>query len=351
MNPDQLRCDIFCAVVDNYGDAGVCWRLARQLADEHGWRMRLWIDDLAPLLQLAPDCAASAVDVRIWHKDWPAVWPQADVADVVIEAFACELPAAYVEAMAACARPPVWLNLEYLTAESWAAGCHGMRSPHPRLPLVKYFFFPGFDTASGGLLREQDYDARRAAFDAAAFRAEFGIPPRAADELTISLFSYDNPALAELMRAWAGSPQPLRVLRPGGIGAVVTEGNLTVHPLPFLPQPRYDELLWACDLNFVRGEDSFVRAQWAAKPFVWHIYPQADEAHRVKLDAFLAIHPAGAQLKTFWHAWNGVGTPDWPAFAASLPALDAPLQQWARTLAARPDLAARLVHFCYDRLK
>ena len=40
--------DVFCRVVDNYGDAAVCWRLARQLADEHGARVRLWIDLLAP---------------------------------------------------------------------------------------------------------------------------------------------------------------------------------------------------------------------------------------------------------------------------------------------------------------
>jgi uncharacterized repeat protein (TIGR03837 family) len=351
MTNQATHCDIFCAVVDNYGDAGVCWRLARQLAGEHDWRVRLWIDDLAPLLRLAPDHATSAVDVRVWHKDWPAHWPEADVAEVVIEAFACEPPAAYVEAMAARIRPPVWLNLEYLSAESWVAGCHAMPSPHPRLPLVKYFFFPGFDPATGGLLRERDYDARRAAFDDAAFRAEFGIPPRARDELTISLFSYENPALADLMRAWVDSARPLRVLRPGHSGPIVTEGKLSLHPLPFLPQARYDELLWACDLNFVRGEDSFVRAQWAAKPFVWQIYPQAADAHLAKLEAFLAIHPAGDRLRPFWRAWNGVGRLDWPAFAASLPALEVALRQWALTLAAGPDLAARLVHFCLPRLK
>ncbi|MDP2823709.1 MAG: elongation factor P maturation arginine rhamnosyltransferase EarP [Sulfuritalea sp.] len=346
-----IHCDIFCAVVDNYGDAAVCWRLARQLAGEHGWRVRLWIDDLAPLQQLAPDHAAGPVEVLPWPNPWPTPWLATDCADVVIEAFACTLPPACIEAMAVRARPPVWLNLEYLSAENWVAGCHGMSSPHPRLPLVKHFFFPGFDPGTGGLLRERDYDARRKSFDASAFRAEFGLPPRVRDELTISLFSYENPALHELMRAWAASRRPIRVLRPGSNEAAHIVGNLSVHPLPFLPQARYDELLWACDLNFVRGEDSFVRAQWAGKPFVWQIYPQADDAHRAKLDAFLAIHPAGAALRTFWHAWNGAGTPDWPDFAASLPGLGAPMQQWARTLAARPDLTSRLVQFCIERLK
>ena len=351
MNNKPIHCDIFCAVVDNFGDAGVCWRLASQLAGEYGWRVRLWIDDAAPLQQLAPDHAAGPVEVRLWPTAWPTPWLAIDCADVVIEAFACALPPAYVEAMATRARPPVWLNLEYLSAESWIAGCHGLSSPDPRLSLVKHFFFPGFVPGTGGLLRERDYDERRKAFDESAFRAEFGLPPRSMNELTISLFSYPNPALPELMRAWAASSRPVRLLRAGSSEATQTIGNLAVHALPFLPQRRYDELLWACDLNFVRGEDSFVRAQWAAKPFVWHIYPQAEDAHLAKLDAFLSIHPAGLQLKAFWQAWNGRGTADWAEFAERLPTLGAPAEQWAKALAARPDLAAKLVQFCLDRLK
>jgi len=122
-------------------------------------------------------------------------------------------------------------------------------------------------------------------------------------------------------------------------------------PLPFLPQQRYDELLWACDLNFVRGEDSFVRTQWAAKPFIWQIYPQAENAHLVKLEAFLGRHPAGAALRPFWQAWNGVGSLDWPGFAAGLADLKAPMQRWAESLRTRPDLADGLVQFCLERLK
>lgn len=347
MKPQALHCDIFCRVIDNFGDAGVCWRLARQLVAEHGWRVRLWIDDPATLAKLAPDPTADGVEVHHWRAEWADTAP----AEVVIEAFACDLPEPYVARMAACATAPVWLNLEYLSAEDWVAGCHGMVSPHPRLPLTKHFFFPGFTAQTGGLLREHDYDARRAAFDDAAWRREFGLPPRRAEELTISLFSYANPALPALLAAWAASPTPITLLRPGSTEAAWTNGNLSVHPLPFVPQPRYDELLWACNLNFVRGEDSFVRAQWAAKPFVWHIYPQDDAAHRVKLDAFLARHPSGTALAAFWHAWNGAGTPDWPAFAAQLPQLAAEAQKWAIDLHQLTDLAGKLVEFSTKRVK
>ena len=82
-------------------------------------------------------------------------------------------------------------------------------------------------------------------------------------------------------------------------------GALTVRVLPFVSQPDYDKLLWACDLNFVRGEDSFVRAQWAGKPFIWHIYPQDKNLHHVKLRAFLQRYAADIEsLSNFSLFWN-----------------------------------------------
>ena len=190
-----------------------------------------------------------------------------------------------------------------------------------------------------------------AAFNEEAFRAEFALPPRDPDELLISVFAYPRNRLPELLPALEHSPRPIRLLLAGTEATARRQGSLSVHALPFLPQVRYDEILWAGDLNFVRGEDSFVRAQWAGKPFVWQIYPQAEDAHFTKLDAFLDHHPAGALLRPFWHAWNGRGALDWPAFAALLPTLKAPARRWAQHLRTHPDLAAALVHFCRERLK
>lgn len=358
--PPPIRCDIFCVVVDNYGDAGVCWRLAHQLAVAYGWQVRLFIDNPAPLDRLAPSHAQSPVAVAPWphavSSHLPADAMHDNPADVVIEAFACTLPEFYIEAMAQRGEKPVWLNLEYLSAETWVNEVHGLPSPHPRLPLVKYFFFPGFDERTGGLLREADYAARRLAFDAAAFRARFVLPEKSPDALTISLFSYPTAPVAELMQALAKADRPIHVLLPGSDAASFTQGALSTHPLPFLPQTRYDELLWFCDLNFVRGEDSFVRAQWAEKPFVWQIYPQADDAHREKLDAFLGrytqkVGAGTTALTAFWHAWNGIGELDWPAYAATLPALTNSVSRWSASLAKHRDLASNLVQFCLARLK
>ena len=367
--------DIFCHVVDNYGDIGVCWRLARQLASEHQLQVRLWVDDLTRFAKLAPSLDPTGVsqvlcNVEIRH--WTIPFPDVDPAELVIEAFACDLPENYLANMAAKSEKPLWINLEYLSAEPWIEDRHGLPSPHPRLPLTKYFFFPGFTLPSGGLLREAGLFAARNAFQnstqaKAAWWQALGITPQA-DALTVSLFAYPNAPFGALLEAWSAAPAPIVCVVPETpfsahlaaafgcdslpAGKRVQRGNLTLIGLPFLPQPEYDHLLWACDLNFVRGEDSFVRAQWAGKPLIWQIYPQQDAVHREKLQAFLATYCRGAPeiqaLPGFWQAWNGFdgnAADAWPALAATLPALNRHAQRWATQLAQQPELAAKLVNF------
>ncbi|HEY2249596.1 MAG TPA: elongation factor P maturation arginine rhamnosyltransferase EarP [Planctomycetaceae bacterium] len=372
------RWDIFCRVVDNYGDIGTCWRLARQLADEHEAHVRLWVDNLDRFACLCPSAATDTpvqhvgpIEVRHWQPDFP----QVDAADVVIEAFACELPASYVAAMTRRKEPPVWINLEYLSAETWVEGCHLLPSPRPELPLTKYFFFPGFTSKTGGLLRERGLPAARNAFDAAA-QAEFwrglGMAPRTDGELRVSLFCYDNAALPELLPCWAAGPAAITVLAAPGAataqvaawlggtlspGQTIRKDSLTVHALPFLPQSQYDRLLWASDVNFVRGEDSFVRAQWAKHPFVWQIYPQSENAHLVKLEAFLMRYLDGFSsldgfngadvVRRCWQAWNGGGdiAAAWGDFAANLRSIEQHGQVWASHLDRTGELADNLARF------
>ena len=203
--------DIFCSVVDNYGDIGVCWRLARQLSLELGQSVRLWVDDLGSFQRLchAVDPAREVqrvcgVDIRHWRPTLPAV----DPADIVIEAFGVRLPDHYVDVMAARTPRPVWVNLEYLSAENWVEGCHGLPSPHPRLPLVKHFFFPGYTSATGGVLRESGLTQKRDAFQndaeaVARFWSALGVASCAGTAARVSFFCYDNDALAPLVAAWS----------------------------------------------------------------------------------------------------------------------------------------------------
>lgn len=336
----------------------------------------MWVDDPASLHKLCPTLSLEHVAqqlegvlVRHWSPPFDAVAED----DVVIEAFACDLPEEVLCAMAARPSPPVWINLEYLSAEEWIEACHRMPSPHPRLPLLRHFFFPGFTTGSGGLLREPDLFTRREAFRAGSIRAQslrpWGLADLPPDALVISLFAYEQPALGELLQTWAAAAHPVVLLVPEGrvvpdvarhfgmdtlsVGTPSSDRALSVHVLPFSDQDGYDRLLWACDLNFVRGEDSFVRAQWAAAPFVWHIYPQQEDAHHLKLDAFLLrfLATADAELATavttFWRAWNGIGNvaAAWPSFAGQLRRFRQHCAQWSETLAAQEDLASALLNF------
>ncbi len=152
--------DIFCKVVDNFGDIGVCWRLAKQLQREHGLQVRLWVDDLGIAQHLIPTLAlASATQYHedICIQNWYEHADFSQAADVVIEGFACGLPSSYLSAMVK--HQSKWLNLEYLSAESWVDDFHGKPSPQAN-GLVRYFYFPGFTEKSGGLIRESNMTAQ-----------------------------------------------------------------------------------------------------------------------------------------------------------------------------------------------
>lgn len=376
MKPAPLKTwDIFCRVIDNYGDIGVCWRLARQLTHEYPFQVRLWVDEIAALTQIWPTATQAeqqvveGVDIRIWHDDFEEIEP----ADVVVEAFACELPPHYLAAMKHQSTPPHWFNLEYLSAEDWVEGCHGLLSIHPQFGLKKAFFFPGFTAKTGGLLKEKSLLAERDQFLADnANRTHFlqglGIE-NSADTLIVSLFGYENAAVASLLEAWIQSATPVLCLVPAGkilpginahlgktlvVGDEFTQGSLRLKVIPFLPQTRYDQLLWACDINFIRGEDSFVRAQWAGKPFIWHIYPQDEDIHMVKLDAFLNLYLKGAKpelqspIAELWHQWNR-GTDcsqGWDACVAQLKNWQEHSDKWCQSLSSLGDLASNMVRRC-----
>jgi uncharacterized repeat protein (TIGR03837 family) len=364
------RLDLFCRVVDNYGDIGICWRLAKQLVREHGLAVTLYVDDLVSFQRICPEVDTAAehqqvqdVSVRHWRNQDGVYTPQ-DVADIVVEFFAVDIPPGYIDAMAQCTPRPVWFNLEGLTAEEWVEGCHRLPSPQ-RQSLMKHFFFPGFTAQTGGLLREAALEQERAQFDAAAFLRQLGLSEAEIASHKVSLFCYPHAPVSALFEVWQQGAESITCLVPEGVAAdavraftggatVATHGALTVRVLPFVPQPDYDKLLWACDLNFVRGEDSFVRAQWAGKPFIWHIYPQDENLHHKKLRAFLQRYAGDLpQLAAFALRWNGAPAGaeegDWSALWAGLEsdgarATDRALA-WHQQMLSHGDLAGNMLAF------
>ncbi|MDP2431890.1 MAG: elongation factor P maturation arginine rhamnosyltransferase EarP [Pseudomonadota bacterium] len=383
MQPASVHWDIFCRIVDNYGDIGVTWRLARQLAAEYAIPVRLWVDDLHAFRQIRPelDCNATTqflqgVEIRHWATPLPPTEP----GSVVIEALACDLPDSFILAMADESPPPIWINLEYLSAEKWVQGVHGLPSPHPRLPLMKHFFMPGYTPGTGGLTRETWlYDARdefqRDLTAQSRFWAGLGLTNKEERHFRISLFSYESASLAGLLTACGEGNQVIDLLVPMGkavpqiaawfgavdarAGTTWQRGKLTAHVLPMLSQDDYDRLLWACDFNFVRGEDSFVRAQFAGRPLIWQAYRQEENAHLDKLTAFLGLYLAdlppdtAALVRAVWQSWNREEDIHalWPDWIDALPTLSAHARAWATQLAEKNDLASNLVKFINKLLK
>jgi len=361
--------DIFCKVIDNFGDIGVSWRLSADLA-ARGQAVRLWVDDASALSWMAP-LGAPGVTVLPWGQAadagaLAALLPP-NSGEVLVEAFGCEIPPEFLSAWLAEPLPghtsPVagrcWLNLEYLSAEAYVARSHALPSPVQHGPAAgcsKWFFYPGFTPQTGGLLREAGLIERMTAFEAKeaeSWLQSLGLQvgaPGSALPLRVSMLCYEPAALATLLRQWsarglAGRPVELLVT-PGrsalAVKAAMAETNspldsagLRITCLPWLSQQDYDKLLWACDMNFVRGEDSVLRALWTGKPFVWQIYPQQDGAHLPKLAAFLQQNQLTGAAQNFHAAWNDSSQP--------LPEVDAgALADWqAQTRAARARLLSQ----------
>jgi len=364
----NLRWDIFCHVIDNFGDLGVCWRLCLNLA-QRGQSVRLWVDDASALAWMAPN-GAPGVQVLSWAT--PFHDHGATPGDVLVEAFGCDIAPEFIAAYAISIRARglkcLWINLEYLTAESFAARCHTLPSPvmhGPGQGLTKRFFYPGFTPDTGGLLREADLLPRQARFDRAAWLAQQGVPWQG--QRLVSLFCYEPAGLLALLQALAADAEPTLLLVTAGRASAavrkVTNNEIGLQPLcspgeklsisylPTLPQTDFDHLLWACDLNFVRGEDSLVRALWAGQPFIWQIYPQHDDAHHAKLQAFLDWLQAPPSLRQAYAVWNGLPTADSTAPSPAL--VSAPLlASWQPTftqarqrLLTQTDLTSQLLDF------
>jgi uncharacterized repeat protein (TIGR03837 family) len=389
VTPARLALWIFCRVVDNFGDAGVCWRLARQLAAEHRFDPTLVIDkpdtlaSIEPRLGKYPDCTRTPAlldGVRIVSTEQWASAPLEDSPSVVLSAFGCELPGWLRERLAGAPARPLWIHLEYLSAEPWVESHHGLVSVKSSDAAREHFIYPGFTVQTAGLLRESGVAARRDAFRcagrAAGFLQRFNGGP-SAEQLSVSLFCYESAPIEALLARLAAGPSAVLLYAAGGCadaalgrrygrlpapGERLGDGKLQVIRLPMLSQDDYDHLLWSCAVNFVRGEDSWIRAHWADAPFIWQAYPQAESAHLDKLEAFLGrMHTAQPKPEAFapvagmMRAWNAAPDSEsvadaWSAFSGAIDKVSPGYRAWVRTLEEQPDLASQLARYCLDRL-
>ncbi len=381
------RWDIFCKIVDNYGDIGVCWRLSQQLAHEHNLTIRLLIDDMASAKKIITNLDISKQSQLI-NGVQVCVWPTlkntatADAADVVLETFSCALPDFYLQQMVQ--QDSIWINLEYLSAEKWVSDFHAKPSPQATLAITKHYFFPGFKDDTGGLIRERELITERNIFTNSKEKqfqfwqkiGIYGADNFTADTVKISLFCYAQANITGLIESLVATNQCTKLFIPFNSAIAISleklvdikqhnlngihRGNLTIHLLPFLSQADYDCLLWACDLNFVRGEDSWIRAIWAEKPFIWQPYIQSDETHILKLKAFLDLYLSAAtsEISTLINesqlAWSSADTTTQMPInhlIEQLPAIQNYAKKVTKTLMLQPDLATKLMIFSENLAK
>jgi len=419
-----MQADVFCRVVDNFGDIGVTWRLVGQLQREHNWSIRLWVDDLKSFQRLEARVDLHALQQVIEHIEiihWGNPAPDLIPYPIVLCSFSCDLPATYIAQLHQ--RPALWLNLEYLSAETWVEGCHGLPSLRGD-GLSSYFFFPGFNARTGGLLRERELLTRRDSWQKdpggqlqmlerlgvsaqalSAWRLQSKVSSHRSDidskrqsdvqdislppstrEITLAsqsdahrislppsvhsqtarlltLFCYPHAPVAQLLEALCTEPRASVVLIPEGVAPELATGRLGLFKqvylerIPFVSQPEYDQLLWMADLNFVRGEDSIVRAVWAGKPLIWQIYPQTEGTHLIKLEAWLKISSLPTDIQDLMRNWNAdTVSADLPNGFAQAVNPDA-YSQWSSTALALShslvqdvDFAQALHDFCASKI-
>ncbi|HEX4879387.1 MAG TPA: elongation factor P maturation arginine rhamnosyltransferase EarP [Limnobacter sp.] len=337
---------IICKVIDNYGDAGFCLRLARAIATQ-GHSVTLLHDNAAvfeDLLEPNPPKALDLCDAQDAAYR-PEKLPQPDL---IIEPFgtsAEQWTHRHDVPLKALFPNCPWILLDYLSAESWVEGFHKSQSIDPKTGHRVTYFYPGFGERTAGVIH----------CDAPALAQE----PRQdqGGRLSLFVFCYANAPLEELMAASRASGDLV-----GFAGAAMRKVDLPPHwrALPFCPQTEFDNRLAEHDVLFVRGEDSFVRAQLAGKPLVWQIYPTDDAAHAVKLKAFFDVYSAAwapAERNALWRLWTIWNRLDeegdlmdaWLEVRSFWPILHAHSRRWRTHLQEGPELVKELLTWCAQR--
>ena len=275
--------------------------------------MRIFCDDLPTLNLLASgvdEASKRAIDIQPWEASHNNSRHPVETPDVVIEAFGCDLPERYLAGLLIAPKKPLIINLEYLSAEPWIVDFHQKASPQAH-GIPKYFFFPGFQKDAGGILIDpipKEYSLTKELIPE-SLKSNWKLLRPSAKR--ISVFCYPGAPLQKWLEDLAsldenfdiilthGQLEQLQFSSSKSADSISLPSSIQLIPIPFVSQDEYDWTLSQCDFNIVRGEDSFVRAQLAGKPFIWHIYPQADHAHEIKLAAFLDLYleDASQELK------------------------------------------------------
>ena len=336
--------DIFCQVIDNYGDVGVAYRLAREFKRVYpNKKLRFVINQIEEL-----NLIRKSEDIEIiLYKDISKI---ENSADLIIESFGCEIPKEYMDK--ALKNSKLIINLEYFSAEKWVDDFH-LQESFLGGNLKKYFFIPGLSEKSGGILLDNEFLERKKKVEANKeyYLEKFGIKEKY--DLIGSVFSYK--------KNFDSLIEELKKLNKKVILLILSEktqknfikyfdnGNnydkIKFVKLPFFTYDKYEELLALCDFNLVRGEDSFVRALLLGKPFLWHIYPQDENTHIKKLESFLEKYCSNnKELKQTFINYN-INKDDFSYFFKNFKEIEKYNKNYASYLIKNCNLMEKLINF------
>lgn len=300
--------DIFCEIIDNFGDIGVVYRISKELKKIfQNVRIRIVLNRLEEFKAInkkVKDTDYQEIDglICVTEKYVKENMESFGVSDVFIEAFGCNVPEEYVKA--AKENSKLWINLEYLSGEKWIEDFHLCESLIDSKTLKKIFFMPGFSEKSGGVIIDsgflermkfgkenrdevlkkyfKDFDLKDK-FIGTVFSYEKNF-----ENLLETLKNYEKETVLLLMgeKTQKSFSEILKKNLTEDYGNIVKYGKITMIYSDFFSQEEYEEIISASDFNFTRGEDSFVRGIILGKPFMWHIYLQEEKAHMDKIKAF-----------------------------------------------------------------
>ncbi len=294
-NKSPIVCHLTCKVIDFFGDIGVAWRIAKQLKVDFNIEVHLLVDDLVTTKRLIPSIDLSLQKqtingINICHCDFSddstSLPPPPDF---VFNLFNIDLPHSYKTLIKR--KKSKYIAIEYLSAEPWVDNFHLKPSIDPQSGLIKTFFYPGFTNQTGGLIREKGLFLRREAFDQSRRKKLIQSLGGDPNLYSISLFYYPIQKIEVFLDVIDHIKKSAQFFIPQYLFDLLKLKNnyqfIHIISYPFLNHDDFDNLLWSCDLNFVRGEDSWTRAIWAGKPFIWQPYIQENNIHLIKLKAFL----------------------------------------------------------------
>ena len=284
--------DLFCDIIDNYGDIGVVYRLGKELHNKN-YKVRIFVNKLNEVAKII-----RGFDSNLSQQIYKGIeflnfdnFEITNTAEVIVEAFAVDIPESYLEKLSTNTK--LILNLEYLSAENWIENYHLKNSFSPKPYIEKFFYMPGFTSESGGIILDDSYlklielikENREIYFN--NFFKKFDLK-YSSSTFYINVFTY-NWDFKNFIRTLEKSNHKFVffILDYKLDINFDYSNNIKILQMPYMDQSQFDILINLSDFNFVRGEESFIRALLTGKPYLWNIYEQDEMLHIEKLNAFL----------------------------------------------------------------